>query len=259
MQNKLKSLGRLISIMDELREKCPWDREQTMETLRNNTIEECFELTDAIIGGDMDEVRKELGDVLLHVIFYSKIAEGQGLFDISDVANSISEKLIYRHPHVFSTEEVSSSKEVSENWEMLKQKEKNGNKTILSGVPKGLPSLTKACRVQEKVSNVGFDWDKKEDVWAKVKEEIAEVEVEMRAQNHEKLEQEFGDLMFSLINAARLYDVNPDAALEKTNQKFIRRFNYLEQQTIKKGRSLKELSLQEMDIIWNQAKSLENK
>lgn len=259
MQKKLESLKRLIEIMDDLREKCPWDREQTMETLRNNTIEECFELTDAIIKNDMNEVKKELGDVLLHVIFYSKIAEGQGLFDISDVANSISDKLIYRHPHVFGNVEVSGSAQVSENWETLKQTEKGGNKTILSGVPKGLPSLTKACRVQEKVSNVGFDWNKREDVWAKVKEEIAEVEVEMEAQNQEKMEQEFGDLMFSLINAARLYNVNPDAALEKTNQKFIGRFNYLEQQTIKKGRSLKEMSLEEMDVIWNKAKTLETK
>lgn len=259
MQKKLESLGYLIEIMDELRSRCPWDREQTMETLRNNTIEECFELTDAIVRGDMDDVRKELGDVLLHVIFYSRIAEDQGLFDISDVARSISDKLIYRHPHVFGNVDAKSSKQVSENWEMLKQKERGGNKTILSGVPKGLPSLTKACRVQEKVSNVGFDWERREDVWAKVKEEIAEVEVEMSAQNHERMEQEFGDLMFSLINAARLYNVNPDAALEKTNQKFIRRFNYLEQQTIKKGRSLKEMTLEEMDVIWNQAKSLDNK
>ena len=254
MKKKLESIERLLLVMDELRVKCPWDREQTMQTLRNNTIEECFELTDAIISGDMDEVRRELGDVLLHVVFYSKIAEGEGLFDISDVADSISEKLIYRHPHVFGDIAVKDSSEVSQNWEMLKQKEKNGNKTILAGVPKGLPSLTKACRVQEKVSNVGFDWSEREDVWAKVKEEIGEFEVEMAAQNQEKMEQEFGDLMFSLINAARLYNINPDAALEKTNQKFIRRFNFLEQKTIKQGKSLKETSIEEMDEIWNEAK-----
>lgn len=250
MKNKLESLGRLIQIMDELRIKCPWDREQTMESLRNNTIEECFELTDAVVRGDMDDVRKELGDVLLHVVFYSRIAEDLGLFSISDVADSISDKLIYRHPHVFGNVEVRSSSEVSENWESLKRVEGGGDRSLLSGVPVGLPSITKACRVQEKVSSVGFDWEDRADVWAKVKEEISEVEVEMLSGDNDKLEQEFGDLMFSLINAARLYNVDPDAALERTNQKFIRRFNYLEQQTIKKGRSLKEMSLGEMDVIW---------
>ena len=259
MKNKLESLGRLIQIMDELRIKCPWDRDQTMESLRNNTIEECFELTDAVIRGDMDDVRKELGDVLLHVVFYSRIAEDLGLFSISDVADSISDKLIYRHPHVFGNVGVRSSSEVSENWESLKRVEGGGDRSLLSGVPVGLPSITKACRVQEKVSSVGFDWADRADVWAKVKEEISEVEVEMLSGDNDKLEQEFGDLMFSLINAARLYNVDPDAALERTNQKFIRRFNYLEQQTIKKGRSLKEMSLVEMDIIWGQAKAFDLK
>lgn len=254
MQKKLEAIARLIEIMDELREKCPWDREQTMLSLRNNTIEECFELTDSILDGDTLGIKKELGDLLLHIVFYSKIASEQGHFDLGDVANAISEKLIYRHPHVFSTVAVANSAEVSQNWEALKQKEKDGNKTILSGVPRGMPSLPKACRIQEKVSHVGFDWQEREQVWDKVREELAEVEAEMRSGNSDHLKQEFGDLFFSLVNAARLYGVNPDEALEMTNKKFIRRFTYIEEQVAEKGLSLQELSLAQMDHYWNKAK-----
>lgn len=254
MKQKTEALGRLIEIMDRLRTECPWDREQTMESLRNNTIEECFELTDAIMDGDLNEVKKELGDLLLHIVFYSKIGEEQGVFDISDVANAISDKLIYRHPHVFSTTEVSNAQQVSQNWEQLKLKEKGGNKSVLSGVAKGMPALPKAYRIGQKVANIGFDWEQREDVWAKVKEEIGEVEQEIIAGNQDKLEAEFGDLFFALTNAARLYGVNPDTALERTNRKFIKRFNYLESQTIAKGRQLKDMTLAEMDIHWEAAK-----
>lgn len=254
MKQKTEALGRLIEIMDRLRTECPWDREQTMESLRNNTIEECFELTDAIMDGDLNEVKKELGDLLLHIVFYSKIGEEQGAFDISDVANAISDKLIYRHPHVFSTTEVSNAQQVSQNWEQLKLKEKGGNKSVLSGVAKGMPALPKAYRIGQKVANIGFDWEQREDVWAKVKEEIGEVEQEIIAGNQDKLEAEFGDLFFALTNAARLYGVNPDTALERTNRKFIKRFNYLESQTIAKGRQLKDMTLAEMDIHWEAAK-----
>lgn len=257
MNEKTEALARLIEIMDRLRVECPWDREQTMESLRNNTIEECFELTDAIIEGDMNEIKKELGDILLHIVFYSKIGEEKGAFDIADVANAISDKLIYRHPHVFSTVEVENAQQVSENWEQLKLKEKGGNKSVLSGVAKGMPALPKAFRIGQKVANVGFDWEKREDVWAKVKEEIAEVEHEVREGNHDKLEAEFGDVFFALTNAARLYGINPDEALERTNRKFIKRFNYLESQTIAKGRKLKEMTLAEMDVYWEEAKTQE--
>lgn len=260
MQNKLAAIERLIKIMDSLRQKCPWDREQTMLSLRNNTIEECFELTDAILDGDTPNIEKELGDLLLHIVFYSKIAEEQGLFTLAEVAQGISDKLVYRHPHVFSDVEVANAGEVSQNWEALKQKERGGNDSVLSGVPRSLPSLTKACRIQEKAANVGFDWDHKEQVWDKVREELAEVEAEMTGEagvNQEKLENEFGDLFFSLINAARLYNINPDTALERTNKKFIRRFTYMEHQTIKKGLSLHDLTLSEMDKYWEAAKTLE--
>jgi len=248
---------RLLGIMDELRVKCPWDREQTMLSLRGNTIEECFELTDAILYEDIANVKKELGDVLLHIVFYSRIAEETGDFDIADVANAISDKLIYRHPHVFGDVNVESATDVSRNWEELKQKEKDGNKTILSGVAKGMPALAKACRIQQKVAAVGFDWQQKEDVWDKVKEEIAEVEHEIKSKDQENLEKEFGDLLFSIVNAARLYGVNPDIALDRTNRKFIDRFTYLEEKTIKQGRSLHDMSLGEMDKYWEEAKKME--
>lgn len=257
MQEKLKALERLIEIMDRLRVECPWDREQTMLSLRNNTIEECFELTDAVLEGDTAEIRKELGDVLLHVIFYAKIAEDAGDFDLADVANAISDKLIYRHPHVFETTQADTAQQVSQNWESLKLKEKGGNKTVLGGVPRGLPSLQKAYRIGQKAANVGFDWEKREDVWAKVREEIAEVEAEIQNRDQDKLEAEFGDIFFALTNAARLYGVDPDAALERTNKKFIQRFNYLESQTIAQGQTLKDLTLAQMDEHWNAAKSLE--
>ncbi|CDN32469.1 Nucleoside triphosphate pyrophosphohydrolase MazG [Mucinivorans hirudinis] len=244
--------------MDRLRNECPWDREQTMESLRNNTIEECFELTDAILTGDMNEIKKELGDMLLHIVFYSKIASETGDFDIADVADAISEKLIYRHPHVFSDTEVSDAAQVSRNWEALKLKEKDGNKSVLSGVATGMPALPKAYRIGQKVANVGFDWQKREDVWAKVKEEIAEVEVEIVAGNHDNLEAEFGDLFFSLTNAARLWGINPDTALERTNRKFIKRFNYLESKTIAQGRKLTDMTLEEMDVYWEEAKKIQD-
>lgn len=257
MDKKTAALGRLIEIMDRLRVECPWDREQTMESLRNNTIEECFELTDAILDGDLAEVKKELGDLLLHIVFYSKIAEESAAFDITDVANAISDKLIYRHPHVFGTTEVENSQQVSQNWEQLKLKEKDGNKTVLSGVAKGMPALPKAYRIGQKVANVGFDWEKREDVWAKVREEIAEVEHEIQSGDQEKLEAEFGDLFFAMTNAARLYGVNPDTALERTNRKFMKRFAYLESKTIACGRKLTDMSLAEMDVYWEEAKKME--
>lgn len=256
MERQLTNMARLVEIMDELRIKCPWDREQTMLSLRNNTIEECFELTDAIMDGDMEEVRKELGDLLLHVVFYSKIAQEQGLFDLEDVAKGISEKLIYRHPHVFGETVVADTPEkVSQNWEQLKLKE--GNRSVLSGVAKGMPALPKAYRIGQKVANAGFDWEKPEQVWDKVREEIAEVEVEIKAQDQDKLEAEFGDLFFALTNAARLYGINPDTALERTNRKFIKRFQYLESQTMQKGINLKDMTLAQMDVHWEEAKKLE--
>lgn len=254
---KLEALDRLLTIMDRLRIECPWDREQTMESLRNNTIEECFELTDAILDGDLQEIRKELGDLLLQIVFYAKIGEEQGAFDIGDVANSIADKLVYRHPHVFSTVEVENAADVTRNWEQLKMKEKGGNKSVLSGVPRGMPSLPKAFRIGQKAAAVGFDWEKREDVWAKVKEEIAEVEHEIQQGNQELLEKEFGDVLFAICNAARLYGVNPDTALEKTNRKFINRFNYLEDKTIKQGTPLTDLTLNQMNVYWDEAKKLE--
>lgn len=252
---QMEAFSRILDVMDELREKCPWDREQTIKSLRTMTIEETFELSDAILNDDMHNISKELGDLLLHVIFYAKIGEEQGKFDIVDVIDRLCSKLIYRHPHVYSTVEVNNAGQVVQNWEQLKTKEKDGNKTILSGVPESMPSLIKAYRMQEKAAAVGFDWEKKEDVWAKVKEEIAEFEKEIADKDQQKASDELGDLFFSLVNAARLYKLNPDTALESTNKKFRRRFTYLENETIRKGKSLKEMSLQEMDAIWNQAKA----
>ena len=252
---QMEAFSRILDVMDELREKCPWDREQTIKSLRTMTIEETFELSDAILNDDMHNISKELGDLLLHVIFYAKIGEEQGKFDIVDVIDRLCSKLIYRHPHVYSTVEVNNAGQVVQNWEQLKTKEKDGNKTILSGVPESMPSLIKAYRMQEKAAAVGFDWEKKEDVWAKVKEEIAEFEKEIADKDQQKASDELGDLFFSLVNAARLYKLNPDTALESTNKKFRRRFTYLENETIRKGKSLKEMSLQEMDAIWDQAKA----
>lgn len=268
---QMEAFGRILDVMDDLREKCPWDREQTIKSLRTMTIEETFELSDAILNDDLHNVSKELGDLLLHVIFYAKIGEEQGSFDIVDVIDRLCSKLIYRHPHVYSTVEVNNAGQVVQNWEQLKTKEKDGNKTILSGVPESMPSMIKASRMQEKAAAVGFDWEKKEDVWSKVQEECAEVEKELndmaalqddvnateqqKAECFERAQDEIGDLFFALINAARLYKVNPDTALERTNKKFKRRFTYLENETIRKGESLKEMSLEQMDAIWDEAKA----
>ena len=250
----MASFGRFLDVLDELREKCPWDRKQTNQSLRPNTIEECFELCDALIADDTQNICKELGDVLLHVAFYAKIASEKQQFDMKDVCDRLCDKLIYRHPHVFGDAVAETAGEVCKNWEQLKMTEKDGNKTILSGVPASMPSLIKAYRMQEKAANVGFDWDKREEVWNKVREEIAEIEAEMKNGNKADCEKEFGDLIFSLVNAARLYDINPDNALEMTNAKFRRRFNYVEEQTLKLGRSLKDMSLADMDSLWNEAK-----
>lgn len=258
MQNdrnkKLEAFGKLIDVLDILRKECPWDAKQTNESLRQNTIEETMELCDALINDNVTDIKKELGDVLMHILFYSIIANEKGQFDIADVCDALREKLIYRHPHIFGETKVKDADEVLQNWEALKLKEKGGNKTVLAGVPKSLPSIIKAERIQEKTSNVGFDWDKKEDVWAKVKEEISEVEHELTSGNAENTEKEFGDLMFSVINAARLYGVRADNALELTNIKFIRRFGYIEKQAHLQGKAVNELSLDEMDHFWNEAK-----
>lgn len=256
-KEKADAFLRFLNVLDTLRVKCPWDAKQTNESLRANTIEEVYELTDAILDDDVNNIKKELGDVLLHIGFYSKIASEKQQFDIADVCNTLTDKLIFRHPHIYGNVSAQSPEEVSKNWEQIKLKEKGGNKTVLSGVPNSLPSLIKANRIQEKAANVGFDWEEKEQVWDKVKEEASEVEAEIKAGNKEKLEQEFGDLMFAVVNAARLYGVNPENALEKTNRKFIRRFNYLEAKAKEKGKNLKEMSLAEMDEIWDEAKKLE--
>lgn len=258
-KDKLDAFGALLDVLDELRVKCPWDAKQTNETLRPNTIEETFELADALISDDLPEIKKELGDVLLHIIFYAKIADEKEQFDIADVCNALREKLIFRHPHVFGTEHVSGTDEVLQNWEQLKLKEKGGNKTVLAGVPASLPALIKANRIQEKAANVGFDWDTREQVWAKVKEEMAEVEAEILSHNEINLEKEFGDLFFSLVNAARLYEINPENALEKTNKKFISRFNHVESKAKETGKKLKSMTLAEMDIYWDEAKAIEKK
>lgn len=256
-KEKSEAFLRFLNVLDTLRVKCPWDAKQTNESLRANTIEEVYELTDAILDNDTQNIKKELGDVLLHIGFYAKIADEKGDFDIADVCNALTDKLIFRHPHIYGNVSADSPEEVSKNWEQIKLKEKGGNKTVLSGVPRSLPSLIKADRIQEKAANVGFDWEKPEQVWDKVKEEINEVEAEIKGGNKQNLENEFGDLMFSIINAARLYGVNPENALEKTNRKFIRRFSFLEERAKEIGKSLKEMSLQEMDEIWNEAKSKE--
>lgn len=256
-QEKMEAFGRLLDVLDTLREQCPWDRKQTNESLRPNTIEEVYELCDALMADDVHNIRKELGDVLLHVAFYSKIADEKGQFDIADVCDSLTEKLIFRHPHIYGDVKAETPDAVADNWEQIKLKEKDGNKTVLSGVPGALPALVKAYRIQEKAAHVGFDWDSPGQVWDKVKEEIAEVEAEMERGGKEGTEQEFGDLFFSVVNAARLYGVVPENALELTNRKFIRRFNHLEAKAKEMGKSLKDMTLGEMDEIWNEAKRLE--
>lgn len=256
IDDTLNSFGRLLHIMDELREKCPWDREQTFDSMRNLTIEETYELADAIIKKDINEIKKELGDLLLHIVFYAKIGSESESFNIKNVIDSLCEKLIFRHPHVFGDTDVQgSSRKVSENWEELKQKE--GNKSVLSGVPDGMPALIKATRIQEKVRAVGFDWEAREQVWEKVNEEMEELKEEIQNNNKENIENEFGDLLFSVVNAARLYQVDPETALERTNIKFKNRFEFLEKNTIKKGKSLKDMSLNEMNEIWEKAKQFE--
>ena len=258
-EEKMEAFGKLLDIMDELREKCPWDREQTSESLRKLTIEEVYELGDAVLENNVQEIKKELGDILLHIVFYAKIGEEQGSFDIGDVINHLIDKLIYRHPHVFGSTEVSNSEQVIRNWENLKLTEKGRNKRVLEGVPMALPALVKANRIQEKVRGVGFDWEYKEQVWDKVKEELGELETEIKAGRKKEMEHEFGDLIFSIVNAARLYGIDAESALERTNQKFIRRFNYLEEKTLLKGKSLQEMTLEEMDVYWNEAKKLDKK
>ena len=257
MDKRLKAFERLLNIMDDLRVQCPWDSKQTLDSLRTLTIEEVYELSDAIMNKDMQEIKKELGDLMLHLVFYSKIGSETNDFDVSDVLNAISDKLVYRHPHIYSDVKVKNSDEVAENWEELKLKEKGGNGCVLCGLPNGLPAMIKANRIQEKARGVGFDWDKKEQVWDKVTEELGELKDEIEANDLDKMEAEFGDMLFSVINAARLYGINPETALERTNRKFISRFNYLESKTIKKGKSLKNMSLAEMEAIWQEAKQFE--
>ena len=279
----MAAFGRLIDVLDTLREKCPWDRKQTNESLRPNTIEETYELADALMKDDTPNICKELGDVLLHVCFYAKIGDEKGQFDIADVCNKLSDKLIFRHPHVYHPSQVgaeepkplpyqpektkgeedemakaTTSKQVIENWEQIKLKEKDGNKSVLSGVPDALPSLIKAYRIQDKARNLGFDWEDAGDVWEKVHEELGELETELKKGDKENSLKEFGDFLFSVINAGRLYHLNPDTALELTNQKFIRRFNYIEEHSIKIGKPLKEMTLGEMDALWNEAKKNEH-
>lgn len=278
-EEKLRAFGRFLDVLDTLREKCPWDRKQTNESLRPNTIEEVYELCDALLKDDETNICKELGDVLLHVCFYAKIGSEKGRFDIADVCNMLTDKLIFRHPHVYhksqvgapepkplphgengddaDVKHVTTSAEVVENWEQIKLKEKNGNKRVLSGVPDALPSLIKAYRIQEKARNVGFDWEDKQDVWAKVEEELGELKAELNKENKDRSLREYGDFIFSIINAGRLYKLNPDTALEYTNQKFIHRFNYIEEQSRKEGKPIKDMTLGEMDDLWNKAKALE--
>ena len=258
-EDKLKAFNRLLTIMDELREQCPWDKKQTLESLRTLTIEEVYELADAIVKEDMQEIKKELGDILLHIVFYSKIGSETGDFDIADVTNALCDKLVFRHPHIYGDVKVANEREVADNWEALKllEKGKKGVKnTVLGGVPDSLPALVKANRIQDKARGVGFDWEERSQVWDKVKEEFEELRVEIDNNDKKKTEEEFGDLFFSLINAARLYDINPENALEMTNRKFIKRFNYLEKETLAKGKSLHDMSLDDMEILWQKAKSI---
>lgn len=261
---RLQATARLLEVMNTLREKCPWDREQTFDSLRSNTIEETYELADALLDHNMEGIKEELGDLLLHVVFYSKLGEEIGAFDYADVANSLCDKLIYRHPHVYGDIHANTPAEVKENWEALKLRKKKRKSGTLGGVPQSLPALVKALRIGEKAAATGFDWEKREDVWDKVKEETAEVEAEMRADSsdeaarHNRLEEEFGDLFFALVNAARLYGVDPESALERTNKKFIRRFNYMEEHAAAEGHTLHELTLDQMEALWQQAKKEEH-
>lgn len=250
---KLEAFGRLLQIMDELREQCPWDKAQTMETLRHLTIEEVYELADAILEGNQDEVKKELGDILLHIVFYARIASETAVFDIKSVIDQVCEKLIHRHPHIYGEVKVGDAGEVARNWEQLKLKE--GKKSVLEGVPKSLPSLIKSMRIQDKARSAGFDWEKQEQVLDKVEEELRELRAEIRSGNTDRIKSEFGDLMFSMVNLSRFLNVNPDEALERTNSKFIARFQYLEQAAKHIGKSLQDMSLEEMDVFWNEAKS----
>ena len=256
-EEKMAAFGRLLDVLDRLRVECPWDRKQTNESLRPNTIEETFELCDALLRDDGKEICKELGDVLMHVCFYALIGQEQGRFDMADVCNKQADKLIFRHPHVYGEVKAETAEKVLENWEQIKLKEKDGNKTVLSGVPSSLPSLIKAYRIQDKVRNVGFDWEDRDDVWKKVREELGELEAELKRDDKARSTAELGDFLFSVINAARLYHLNPDNALEHTNQKFIRRFNYVEAHSIRQGKPLTEMTLEEMDRLWEEAKSLE--
>ncbi|WP_422348586.1 nucleoside triphosphate pyrophosphohydrolase [Flagellimonas sp.] len=251
---QLKAIDRLLTIMDELRAGCPWDKKQTMQTLRHLTIEETYELGDAILDNDMEEVKKELGDLLLHIIFYAKIGSETQDFDIGDVANEIAEKLINRHPHIYGDVKVQDEEEVKQNWENIKLKE--GKKSVLQGVPNSLPALVKANRIQEKVAGVGFDWEQPEQVFEKVKEELSELQEELKQGNPDRLEMEFGDVLFSMVNYARFLDINPENALERTNKKFIKRFQYLEQKAKESGKTLKEMTLDEMNVFWEQAKKV---
>jgi len=249
---QLKAFDRLLDIMDDLREKCPWDRKQTMESLRHLTIEETYELADAILDNDLEEIKKELGDVLLHIVFYAKIGSEKKAFDIADVANAISDKLVERHPHVYGDVVVENEDEVNKNWEKLKLKE--GKKSVLEGVPKSLPAVVKANRIQDKVAGVGFDWEEPHQVWEKVQEELSELNTEIENGDQEKIASEFGDVLFSMVNYARFINVNPENALEKTNKKFIKRFQYLEEAAKKEGKALSDMSLAEMDVFWNESK-----
>ncbi|WP_028889183.1 nucleoside triphosphate pyrophosphohydrolase [Tenacibaculum ovolyticum] len=255
-KQQLDAFSRLLDIMDELREKCPWDKKQTLKSLRHLTIEETYELGDAILENDLEEIKKELGDVLLHIVFYAKIGSEKKSFDIADVANSISDKLIHRHPHIYGDVVVENEEEVKQNWEKLKLKE--GKKSVLEGVPKSLPALVKASRIQEKVAGIGFDWEEPQQVWEKVQEEISELNEEIKAGNIENTEKEFGDVLFSLINYARFIKVNPENALEKTNKKFINRFQYLEETAKKEGKELSDMTLGEMDVHWEKSKEFFN-
>ncbi|MFL9844334.1 nucleoside triphosphate pyrophosphohydrolase [Flavobacterium rhizosphaerae] len=253
-QQQLDAFNRLLDIMDDLREKCPWDKKQTLQSLRHLTIEETYELGDAILDNDLQEVKKELGDILLHIVFYAKIGSETEDFDIADVANSICEKLIHRHPHIYGGVTVENEEEVKQNWEKLKLKE--GKKSVLEGVPKSLPALVKASRIQDKAKGVGFDWEEPNQVWEKVQEEIAEFHEEVKTGDPEKIEGEFGDVLFSLINYARFLKINPEDALERTNKKFIKRFTYLESKAAEMGKSLADMTLAEMDVFWNEAKKM---
>jgi len=252
---KLEAFGRLLDIMDTLREECPWDRKQTLETLRHLTIEETYELADAIEGNDLQEIKKELGDLMLHMVFYSKIGSEKGAFDVADVLNTVCEKLIHRHPHIYGDVEANTEEEVKANWEAIKLKEK-GTSSVLQGVPRGLPALVKAIRIGDKARGAGFDWDKPEDVWVKIKEELGEFEESQLSQNQKDIEGEFGDLLFSLINFARLSEIDPELALERTNKKFIFRFSYMERKAKESGKSLSIMSLDEMEELWVEAKTL---